>query len=121
MMNCIRNWNSLSDDDEYEFRLVLNELICNGVFHGNKGCSHKKVKVRIEEVDPVTLDIWVKDEGRGFDYDKFFKNCYSHKSYLMLSEGGRGLQLVKAMCNNIQFNNNGSMIRVRKSINQKIL
>jgi len=121
MMNCIRNWNSLSDDDEYEFRLVLNELICNGVFHGNKGCSNKKVKVRIEEVDSVTLDIWVKDEGGGFDYNKVFKNYYNRKPYFLLAESGRGLLLVKAMCNNIQFNNNGSLIRIRKSINKKIL
>lgn len=121
MINCIKNWNNLSDDDEYEFRLVLNELICNGVFHGNKGCSNKKVKVGIEVVDSMTLDIWVKDEGSGFDYDKILKNCYNRRPYFLLSESGRGLLLVKAICNNIQFNNNGSLIRVRKSINKKIL
>jgi serine/threonine-protein kinase RsbW len=119
MMNCIKNWNKLDEDEEYEFRLVLNELISNGVFHGNKGYCNKRVKVGIEEVDEITLDIWVKDEGNGFDYNKI---CSSFDcDHILLSEGGRGLMLVTAICNNIQFNHRGSLIKIRKSIHKRVL
>ena len=37
MMACIMEWNKLEEDEYYEFRLILNELISNGIFHGNKG------------------------------------------------------------------------------------
>ena len=120
MMNCIKSWNNLDADDEYEFRLILNELISNGIFHGNKGCCDKKIKVGIEEVNSTTLDIWVKDEGNGFDYTKVVKNKECNR-YFLLSESGRGLMLVNAMCNNVKFNNNGSLVRIRKSIDKKVL
>ncbi|NLI59955.1 MAG: ATP-binding protein [Clostridiales bacterium] len=115
MMNCIKEWNPLDEGEYYEFRLVLNELISNGVLHGNKGYSDKKVNVMIEEVDSTTLDIFIKDEGQGFDY----KSIYQHNSQfddIQMSEGGRGLILVNALCSKIQFNERGNQIKITKSI-----
>ena len=115
MMNCINEWNPLDEDEYFEFRLVLNELISNGILHGNKGFCNKKVNVAIEEVDSTTLDIFIKDEGQGFDYKKFCQqrpDCGS----LNMSEGGRGLMLVHALCSKIQFNENGNQVKITKSI-----
>lgn len=115
MMNCIESWNSLDDNDNYEFRLILNELISNGILHGNKGFCNKKVSVAIKEVDSNTLDILIEDEGQGFDYKRVCQECYNFDTFA-LSEGGRGLMLVNALCKNIQFNENGSQIKITKSI-----
>jgi serine/threonine-protein kinase RsbW len=115
MMNCIEKWNRLDEDEYYEFRLVLNELISNGIFHGNKGFCDKNVNVAIEEVNSTTLDIFIKDEGEGFDYKHICRN-YIKSDNLKLSEGGRGLMLVKALCSKIQFDGNGNQIKITKSI-----
>lgn len=115
MMSCIEAWNSLDDNCNYEFRLILNELISNGILHGNKGFSKKKVSVAIKEVDSTTLEIFIKDEGQGFDYKKVCREYYDCDTF-ELSEGGRGLMLVNALCNKIQFNENGSQIKITKSI-----
>ncbi|NLJ41626.1 MAG: ATP-binding protein [Clostridiales bacterium] len=118
MMNHIRNWNSLDEEDLYEFRLIINELICNGIKHGNKGFCDKKVSIQIEEVDSNTLDISVKDEGPGFDYSHIGRNNHKRKCLEEL-ESGRGLMLVNALCNKIQFNKEGNQVRVTKTICQK--
>ncbi len=118
MMNCIREWNPLEEDEYYEFRLILNELISNGILHGNKGFCNKKVNVAIEEVDSNTLDIFIKDEGQGFDYKQVCKNKPESDGF-KLSERGRGLMLVNALCNKMQFNENGNQIKITKSIGPK--
>lgn len=115
MMTCIKEWNPLDEDEYYEFRLVLNELISNGILHGNKGLCDKKVKVVIEEVNPTTLDIFIKDEGEGFDYRDICRD-YTKEQPMQLSEGGRGLMLVNALCSKIQFNEDGNQIKITKSI-----
>lgn len=115
MMNCINEWNPLDEDEYFEFRLILNELISNGILHGNKGLCNKKVNVAIEEVNSTTLDIFIKDEGQGFDYKKLCQyrpECDN----LNMSEGGRGLMLVNALCSKIQFNENGNQVKITKSI-----
>lgn len=116
MMDIIKNWNLLEDNEDYEFRLVLNELIANGIFHGNKGYAEKKVRVAIEEKNPITLMITIKDDGKGFDYSKI---CNEEQNSINMTESGRGLILVNAFCNNIQFNENGNQIRITKSICNK--
>lgn len=115
MMNSIIRWNTLKEEEYYEFRLILNELISNGIFHGNKGLCSKKVIVSIKEKNSTTLDILIKDEGQGFDYKTVCKDCCDSENF-DLSEGGRGLMIVNALCNKIQFDANGSHIKITKSI-----
>ncbi|HZJ56895.1 MAG TPA: ATP-binding protein [Clostridia bacterium] len=115
MMACIMEWNHLKEEEYYEFRLILNELISNGIFHGNKGLCNKKVNVAIKEVNPTTLDIFIKDEGQGFDYKRICQG-YLGDDILKLSERGRGLMLVNALCSKIQFDANGSHVKITKSI-----
>jgi serine/threonine-protein kinase RsbW len=115
MMACIMEWNKLEEDEYYEFRLILNELISNGIFHGHKGLCNKKVNVAIEEVNPTTLDILIKDEGQGFDYKRVCQG-YQRDDIFKLSERGRGLMLVNALCSKVQFDGNGSHVKITKSI-----
>ena len=46
MMDCIKSKYILSDSEEYEFRLILNELIANGTVHGIKGCVIKPLQLK---------------------------------------------------------------------------
>jgi anti-sigma regulatory factor (Ser/Thr protein kinase) len=115
MMECIQAWQKLSDDDAYEFRLILNELIANGTVHGNKRLCDKTIKAKVEVIGQGTIGITIQDEGSGFDYRNFFSNAYPCDANL-LSERGRGLKLIRAICDDIVFNQNGNEITICKSI-----
>ena len=111
MMNCINMWNSLKEDEEFEFRLILNELISNGITHGNERCEDKSLVASIREINKGTLSICIKDEGDGFNHNSCF-----HKKYSLYTEGGRGLKIIRELCDEVQFYCNGSHIEVCKSI-----
>lgn len=115
MMDSIKSNYCLSAEEEYEFRLILNELIANGTVHGNRNHCDKTIKAQIEAIDLITIGITIEDEGSGFDYHGFFKQSYPCDSNLY-SERGRGLKLIKSFCDNIRFNQSGNQIRIMKSI-----
>lgn len=118
MMDCIKSRYPLSIVDEYEFRLVLNELIANGTIHGNKRLGDKTITAQIDAIDKYTVGITIEDEGSGFDYKGFLNQEFpcDKDPY---SEGGRGLKLIKAICDHIRFNQGGNQIMISKSIKNK--
>jgi len=118
MMDCIKSRYALSDSEEYEFRLILNELIANGTIHGNKRLCDKSITAQIEAIDPYTIGITIQDEGSGFNYKEFFSREYPCDANTF-SERGRGLKLIKAMCDNIRFNYIGNQIKISKSIQKR--
>jgi len=78
----------LNDDNLiFEVRLILNELIINGVVHGNK-CNRNKNVYLFLQVKDNSIRIEVIDEGPGFSYDE---SCYNPKE---LKCCGRGLVIV---------------------------
>ncbi|HCS75827.1 MAG TPA: hypothetical protein DIW17_18385 [Clostridiales bacterium] len=115
MMDSIKSNYCLSAEEEYEFRLILNELIANGTVHGNKNHYNKTISAKIEAIDLITIGITIEDEGSGFDYHEFFTHEYPCDSNLYL-ERGRGLKLIKSFCDNICFNQTGNQIKIRKRI-----
>jgi len=117
-MDCIRSKYILSDTEEYEFRLILNELIANGTVHGNKRLCDKTITAQIESINGDTISIMIRDEGSGFDYKRFFENAYPC-DINPFSERGRGLKLIKAMCDSIRFNHRGNQIQICKSIKKQ--
>lgn len=112
----IKSWREIPEDEEYEFRLILNELITNGAFHGNKGLCTKSITATLQVIDNDTINIIIQDEGKGFDYSKIFEGLYPCDKNLML-ESGRGLKLIRALCSDIRFNTKGNTVRIRKKIN----
>ncbi|WP_244969231.1 ATP-binding protein [Tissierella praeacuta] len=57
-----------NNDIMFDIRLILNELVINGVLHGNGCITSKCVKLSLE-VKENTLTIQVEDEGAGIDYN----------------------------------------------------
>lgn len=117
-MDCIKSKYILSDSEEYEFRLILNELIANGTVHGNKRLCDKTITAKMECIDGHTISITIKDEGSGFDYRPIFENAFPCDTN-HFSERGRGLKLIKAICDNIRFNHTGNQIQICKSIKKR--
>ncbi len=89
------------DDDTvlFDAKLILNELVTNGVIHGNHQNKTKSIKVRLE-LSEKELKIEVTDEGIGF--------CYKKNEYnpMELKCSGRGLVLVDGLSDEFYIEKN---------------
>ncbi|EFI41451.1 MULTISPECIES: ATP-binding protein [Peptoniphilus] len=93
----------------YDIRLILDELMVNGVLHGNKKDKCKCVCLEIV-LHSDSITIRVSDEGCGvkFDFDSY--------DYNSLKCSGRGLILVRALTDDLVFNKNEIIVTKRVSL-----
>lgn len=97
----IKKLNRIIDNGDtiFDVKLILNELVINGVFHGNECVDTKCVNLTLT-VNNNRITIVVEDEGEGIDYD------FSTYDPLDLKCGGRGLHLVKGLSDELIVNQN---------------
>lgn|SRR5690554_2048350 len=86
-------------DTIFDIKLILNELVINGVFHGNECEDTKCVNLSLE-IRNNRIIIEVEDEGEGIDYD------FTSYNPLDLKCGGRGLLLVKGLSDELIVDQN---------------
>ncbi|NLN15323.1 MAG: ATP-binding protein [Tissierellia bacterium] len=86
-------------DTMFDIRLIINELVINGVFHGNECQDTKCIKLNLE-INDKEIIIQVEDEGDGIDYDFSKYDPYDLKC------SGRGLILVKGLSDELIVNQN---------------
>lgn len=123
-----------------ELTTIINELYNNAVDHGLAALSsdikhepdgvYKYYQLRKEKLDALTtgsvkfdldynaeqnlLTIEIEDTGTGFDFEK-----YSSKSFVLHSLAGRGLYIVNALADQVEYFSNGSKIRVYYTLKNK--
>lgn len=88
-----------------ETRVILNELLTNGILHGNHCCREKCIKLSVEIIDEEIV-ITVKDEGDGFYTEDAIKESDE------LCSSGRGLTIVEKLTDSFVVDRN--TIRVKK-------
>jgi serine/threonine-protein kinase RsbW len=89
----------VNNDTMFDIKLILNELVINGVLHGNDAIISKCVKLSLEvEEDKITIQ--VEDEGKGIDYD-----CKSYDPD-SLKCCGRGLVIVNGLSDEFYIQKN---------------
>ncbi|MCK9329150.1 MAG: ATP-binding protein [Candidatus Cloacimonetes bacterium] len=84
----------------YDFyvNLILRELLTNAVKHGNQLDPKKNIYIIIYfSKEHQKIGILVKDEGKGFDFNKTFEKCDVDD----LRQQQRGLFLIKKLCDKI--------------------
>ncbi len=89
--------------------ISLTEAVSNAIIHGNCKDEKKSVKIDLRK-EKNCLAIRVSDEGRGFDYKNLpdptapgnVKRC-----------GGRGVFLMRQLCDGICYHNNGSTVEMQ--------
>lgn len=87
------------EDVMFDLKLILDELMVNSLFHGNKKDADKSIYLSILIKDEnVIIDI--EDEGTGINYD------FDDYDFTNRSQTGRGLMLVKALTDSLTFNEN---------------
>jgi serine/threonine-protein kinase RsbW len=98
----------------FEIKVVLDELLQNAIIHGNNKDSSKQVKIRTG-INNSHVYFIVEDEGEGFE-----SNCIGQSESILdicdLKESGRGILIVKSLCDSVKFNSRGNKIVVLKRL-----
>lgn len=91
-----------------DFQRVLRELLENAVVHGNRHAPEKLVVCEIARIRDDLFKATVTDEGEGFDH----RRAKALASDAPRWEGTRGFGLVRAVCEQIDFNDSGNAATV---------
>ena len=96
---------------ESDVEIALREALANAIIHGNHENPRKHVYVRCR-CKPDEVSIAVKDEGRGFDLNKIADPTAPENTGAV---HGRGIYLMKALMDEVRFEEGGVIVRLRKS------
>jgi serine/threonine-protein kinase RsbW len=93
--------------------MAVTEAVKNAIIHGNKQDRKKFVRIMLENTKE---GLWIKvmDEGEGFDYKKYIKKGDSEISF---GSEKNGLVLIKALADEVRFENTGNSIEMLFKIN----
>lgn len=114
-----RGYGGLSDSTLFELKVILNEILTNAVRHGNKDDEGKSVKVNAGVSEQGLMFIIVEDEGCGYDYIDTWgcrKPCCEMTDPLNITENGRGIMIIRGLCDRVKVNSKGNKIVITKSI-----
>jgi serine/threonine-protein kinase RsbW len=105
-----------ADGNNFEIDLALREALVNAVVHGNQQDPQKRVYVSCRCTTNGEVSITVEDEGNGFKHDALPdptspENC--------LQSAGRGVYLIKTLMDEVDFEQGGSVVHMRKRANAK--
>lgn len=101
----------LNEEYRYNISLIINELLVNCFVHAKPSKTSPVIfKAGIRN---GYLVISVTDSGGGFEYEKV---CPGVSGDMLLKERGRGLTLVRALCQEISYNSVGNSVEVKIAI-----
>jgi serine/threonine-protein kinase RsbW len=104
-------------DDKDEIEIAFREALANAVIHGNHENSEKQVHVTCRCSTDGELLITVRDEGEGFDSSAVPSPTEAQRRPL---PHGRGLYLMRALMDEVWFEENGTAVRMRKRMKSPI-
>ena len=97
------------DDDIYgNIMIAVTESVNNAIIHGNKSDKSKNVQLTLE-IEESSIKFVVKDEGPGFDYQNLPDPTAPEN---LDKPGGRGIFLMKNLCDEVSFKENGTIIEL---------
>lgn len=108
----------INSDQSFDVKIILNELLRNAIEHGNLLDCRKRVYMDVCIKGRDVLNITIKDQGQGFDVSKVLnmKDDQVDCDVPELPECGRGLLIVRSLCDDISFNHRGNCIKVKKRL-----
>jgi anti-sigma regulatory factor (Ser/Thr protein kinase) len=98
-------------EGESGVEIALREALANAIVHGNHENPRKHVYVRFR-CEPDEVSFAVKDEGRGFDLKKLADPTAPEN---IEAVHGRGIYLMKALMDEVRFEEGGVVVHMRKS------
>jgi serine/threonine-protein kinase RsbW len=102
----------VTSDIEVDIEVALREAVLNAIIHGNSEDPHKHVYVTIFCRVDGEVAMTIRDEGAGFDSSSVpDPTTPEHR----MSAHGRGLYLMRALMDEVSFEQGGSVVFMRKS------
>lgn len=95
-----------------DIEIALQEALLNAVVHGNKQDPYKRVYVALRCSLDGEVKITIRDEGAGFDVAAVPDPTTPQH---LFSEHGRGIFLMRALMDEVLFEQGGSVVHMRKS------
>lgn len=99
---------NINDDIYGNIMVAVTEGINNAISHGNRLDKNKNVSITLEQHDNA-LKFIITDEGPGFNYHSLPDPTAPEN---IDKPGGRGLYLIKHLCDELRFISNGSSIEL---------
>jgi serine/threonine-protein kinase RsbW len=98
-------------EGENDVEIALREALANAIIHGNHEDPGKHVHVRCC-CEPSEISLAIKDEGPGFDVDRISDPTAPGNTG---SAHGRGIYLMKALMDEVRFEEGGVVVHMRKN------
>jgi len=110
----------ITEEGQVALSAAFREAVVNAAQHGNKYKRDKKIEVQYL-LDPDKITAVVKDQGQGFDHEKYVKSG-STKSAIDAARdrhaqgrmGGLGILLMLRCCDRLEYNQQGNQITLTK-------
>lgn len=99
----------LSNEIYGNLMITVLEAANNAIVHGNKLNEDKKVNIVFKQENGL-LDITIKDEGEGFDWENI-PDPTAPENIEKIT--GRGIFLMKKLSDDIQFLDNGRTVKLK--------
>jgi len=118
IISYLENSVGINSDQSFDVKIILNELLQNAIEHGNLLNCNKRVYMDVCIREKDILSIMIRDQGQGFDVHKILnvENNHIDDDIMELPEFGRGLLIVRSLCDDISFNHRGNCIKVKKRL-----
>ena len=104
----------IAEGDNFGIELALREALVNAIVHGNQEDSHKRVYVNCRCSADGEVSIAVQDEGLGFNHEAV-PDPTSPENRLLTH--GRGIYLMRTLMDEVDFEQGGSVVHMRKRAN----
>lgn len=98
-----------------DIELALREALANAIIHGNHEERRRYVHVTCR-CEPDEVSIVVRDEGKGFDFTRVPDPTDAEN---IKSVHGRGIHVMKALMDEVRFDNGGTVVHMRKSAGER--
>ncbi len=101
----------VTDGSELDIEIALREALLNAVIHGNMEDPYKHVHLTGRCRADGEVWIAIQDEGAGFD-----SGCIADPTApeFLMSNHGRGIYLMRALMDEVSFEEGGTVVHMRK-------
>lgn len=99
---------NLSDDIYGNIMIAVTESVNNAIIHGNKNEKTKNVNLSLTMNDSQ-IDFLIEDEGSGFNFNELPDPTAPEN---IEKPGGRGIFLMKHLCDEVDFQEDGKVVKL---------
>jgi serine/threonine-protein kinase RsbW len=111
LMRFIANFGN-ADGSAADIEIALREALANAIVHGNREDPRKRVFLTCRCTTDGEVYITVQDEGPGFEIDSLPDPTVPENR---LRATGRGICLMKALMDEVHFEQRGAVVHMRKN------